>query len=902
MDSGGEENETEFRKSVSTESLNSSGPLEDASTPSDENKCSICNNEYVAPRLLACLHTFCEACIGKLLMNSGGDAANLSEDRSLACPECNHITTVSINGASSLPCDYVLTNMLDIAAIQNSDIGCSSCITKEKAVARCSDCAHFLCPNCENAHEFMRCFENHRVIKLEELKKSADLATIHKPIICSVHTSQVVSSFCHTCQKLICTECVITLHKAPEHKYDGIAESAKKSKNDIASLVTEGKTKMELCEETSTKLETALGDLETMHDTAKGLLLETYQSYKAVLEQLKDEALAELESVHKKQELVIMETCHNVEKSMEHLDRTNKFADTLLEKGNSSEILALKPLIVSHLLRLISTVPKPKIKVELEFVTDMNQFKEAAKTAFGYLKHPDYQPPPPPPAPTAPISLPLHPTPPPTSMPPPMTNGLINGSISVPSSSVASSPVSMPSSFDSEINFSTSVPPPPAPLSLTSIQEYNLTQLATLAAGTEKSPSPPSIVPVSVPVHPSPNPSPTSGFNLVDLFSGDISSTSNAINNLQALAKLGSVAFNDQDMPNGPANGAPPGNALLPMNRAASPLLDNLSSLTLSNPTMNNGSNFPPSALTPNGKEIVAEIPPPMGVFAQQIRANSNAKLSSMQIRSKFGQLGPGKGQFSSPHGFCLGVEEDIVVADTNNHRIQVFDKEGNFKFHFGVPGKEEGQLWYPRKVAVMKNSGKFVVCDRGNERSRMQIFSKGGHFIKRIAIRYIDIVAGLAVSAQGNIIAVDSVSPTVFIISEHGNLIHWFDCSEHMREPSDIAINGREYFVCDFKGHCVVVFNEAGIFLRRIGCESITSFPNGIDISDAGDILVGDSHGNRFHIAVFTRDGNVTCEFECPYVKVSRCCGLKITSEGYVVTLAKNNHHVLILNTLYIV
>lgn len=45
----------------------------------------------------------------------------------------------------------------------------------------------------------------------------------------------------------------------------------------------------------------------------------------------------------------------------------------------------------------------------------------------------------------------------------------------------------------------------------------------------------------------------------------------------------------------------------------------------------------------------------------------------------------------------------------------------------------------------------------------------------------------------------------------------------------------------------------------------------------------------------------HVAGEFECPYVKVSRCCGLKITSEGYVVTLAKNNHHVLVLNTLYI-
>ena len=43
----------------------------------------------------------------------------------------------------------------------------------------------------------------------------------------------------------------------------------------------------------------------------------------------------------------------------------------------------------------------------------------------------------------------------------------------------------------------------------------------------------------------------------------------------------------------------------------------------------------------------------------------------------------------------------------------------------FGSPGKEEGCLWYPRKVVVMKNTtGNFVVCDRGCERSRMQIFS----------------------------------------------------------------------------------------------------------------------------------------------------------------------------------
>ena len=66
------------------------------------------------------------------------------------------------------------------------------------------------------------------------------------------------------------------------------------------------------------------------------------------------------------------------------------------------------------------------------------------------------------------------------------------------------------------------------------------------------------------------------------------------------------------------------------------------------------------------------------------------------------------------------------------------------------ISGREEGQLWYPRKVAVMRHSGKYVVCDRGNERSRMQIFTRSGHFIKKIAIRYIDIVAGLAITTQG--------------------------------------------------------------------------------------------------------------------------------------------------------
>lgn len=63
--------------------------------------------------------------------------------------------------------------------------------------------------------------------------------------------------------------------------------------------------------------------------------------------------------------------------------------------------------------------------------------------------------------------------------------------------------------------------------------------------------------------------------------------------------------------------------------------------------------------------EEAALVPPP----APLVRAT---KATPMHIRFKFGQLGSGKGQFNSPHGFCLGNDEDIIVADTNNHRITV--------------------------------------------------------------------------------------------------------------------------------------------------------------------------------------------------------------------------------------
>ena len=110
-------------------------------------------------------------------------------------------------------------------------------------------------------------------------------------------------------------------------------------------------------------------------------------------------------------------------------------------------------------------------------------------------------------------------------------------------------------------------------------------------------------------------------------------------------------------------------------------------------------------------------------------------------------------------------------------------------------------------------------------------------------------------------------MTPTIFILSEDGNLLKFIECADYMSEPSDIAIFGQEYYICDFKGHGVVVIHENGELVRRIGRQPVTNFPNGIDISDAGDILVGDSHGNQFHVAIYDRLGDLVGQFQCPQV-----------------------------------
>jgi len=99
-------------------------------------------------------------------------------------------------------------------------------------------------------------------------------------------------------------------HKAPEHQYERLTDAEPRQKEELINLMTESKAKIAECDHVSVQLENALSELQVQHDQAKDLITETFQSYKAILEKCKDNALNELEKLHSDRELEIMDTFH----------------------------------------------------------------------------------------------------------------------------------------------------------------------------------------------------------------------------------------------------------------------------------------------------------------------------------------------------------------------------------------------------------------------------------------------------------------------------------------------------------------------------------------------------------------------------------------------------------------
>ena len=94
------------------------------------------------------------------------------------------------------------------------------------------------------------------------------------------------------------------------------------------------------------------------------------------------------------------------------------------------------------------------------------------------------------------------------------------------------------------------------------------------------------------------------------------------------------------------------------------------------------------------------------------------------KIVTRWGVEGQEPGQFARPRAIVLGPDNRLYVADSCNHRIQVFEKNGTYVRSWGKPGDGPGEMRYPYDLAFAPD-GTVYVAEYGNH--RVQRFTSSG-------------------------------------------------------------------------------------------------------------------------------------------------------------------------------
>ena len=94
------------------------------------------------------------------------------------------------------------------------------------------------------------------------------------------------------------------------------------------------------------------------------------------------------------------------------------------------------------------------------------------------------------------------------------------------------------------------------------------------------------------------------------------------------------------------------------------------------------------------------------------------------------GEFGPQPGNFNFPNGIRMSKDQEILVCDSDNHRIQVFSTQLSLHRVIGKMGYGKREFSAPNDL-VFDEEGNLYVVENGNH--RIQVLSPQGEHIKFI-------------------------------------------------------------------------------------------------------------------------------------------------------------------------
>ncbi len=165
-------------------------------------------------------------------------------------------------------------------------------------------------------------------------------------------------------------------------------------------------------------------------------------------------------------------------------------------------------------------------------------------------------------------------------------------------------------------------------------------------------------------------------------------------------------------------------------------------------------------------------------IYAAESMLCINSKQDSVTLRSHDGViLQTLEAKFNNPIRAAFDQNEILILDDKG---VKVFDQKGMFKFAFGSTGKRDGELSHALGLAITPTA--VYIADTGNH--RVQVFSRNGLFQRAIGnfkndTATLEDPSAIAADKRGLIYVADSELNKVFVYAANGELKHQIGASE---------------------------------------------------------------------------------------------------------------------------